>query len=90
LIITLWDQKASLMVQLLHLIGLIVLLAYQLIKGHRKEEDTCIVPAGSLSPSVVVEVGCSETITQLRWLESDLLDVPQFYFTLLIVVSNIF
>ena len=85
----------SLMVRLLHLTGLIILLAYQLIEGRRKEGDTCIVPAGSLSPSVVVEVGCSETITQLqgdakRWLESELLDVRHFYFTLLIVVSDIF
>jgi hypothetical protein len=43
----------------------------------------------------VVEVGCSETITQLQgdakqWLESELLDVRHFYFTLLIVVSDIF
>jgi hypothetical protein len=76
-------------------LALFILPAYQLTKGCHKEADTCIVPAGTLSPSVVVEVGSSETITQLwgdakRWLESDLLDVCQFYFILLIVVVNIF
>lgn len=75
------------------LFGLIVLLAYLLIDDGRKEADECIVPNGSLSPSIVVEVGCSETITQLqgdakRWLESTRVDVCQFYFTLLIVVSH--
>ena len=38
------------------------------------------MPDGALSPSVAIEVGCSETLTQLRgdarrWLESTLLDV---------------
>ena len=64
-------------------ISLIVPLAYQL-GGGRKEGDTCIVPIGSNSPSIVVEVSHSESLQHLRddarrWLEYSGLDVSDLY-----------
>lgn len=69
---------------------LIVLPEYHLNGGLKKEPDQCIVPAGALSPSITMEVGCSESITQLqgdarRWLKLDLLDVCQLYLSCLIL-----
>jgi hypothetical protein len=64
-------------------IRLIVPLAYHLGRG-RKEGDTCIVPVGSNSPSIVVEAGHSESLRQLRndakrWLEYSGFDVSDLY-----------
>jgi hypothetical protein len=64
-------------------ISLIVLLVYQL-QGGRKQGDTCIVPDGSDSPSIVVEAGHSESLRQLRidakrWLEDSRIDVSDIY-----------
>ena len=56
--------------------------AFTLSNARKKQADSCICPVDSDSPTVVVEVGDSETLKQLQtdvrlWLESDLLNVRQ-------------
>jgi hypothetical protein len=81
-----WDPRVSLVTRLLRFTGLMVLLGYRLIEEGCKEPDSCIVPHGSKSPSIIVEAGSSETLARLRndaerWLESERLHVSQFYLT---------
>jgi hypothetical protein len=65
----------------LAIVNLIALPAHQIGPGDlRKETDNCIYPRGSDSPSVVIEVGDSESLRQLhidarRWLESTSVNV---------------
>jgi hypothetical protein len=58
--------------------------AYTLRPGKRKEPDSCICPYDDVLPTVVLEVGDSESMTQLKqdardWLESPLLNVKSNY-----------
>ena len=63
----------------------VVLIARQLTDEGHMEPDSCIVPDGIDSPTIVLELGDSETLTQLRrdaarWLESERFDVSVFCF----------
>jgi len=59
----------------------------------KKEADTSIRPRGTYPPIVVVEVGDSESLGQMRtdarlWLESTILNVRQLYFLVVVIAQN--
>jgi hypothetical protein len=57
---------------------LIPFLAFQLHGEHRKEPDDCIVPSGYDTPTLVFEIGSSESLGDLRLDAKQWLETPNF------------